>query len=61
MPGILSTNNPVVKVSGLWPSTLTTGLLVLLSPSFSYFRELIKSDFLRNPADLVLGFHESGS
>ena len=30
MPGILSTNNPVVKVSGLRPSTLTTGLLVLL-------------------------------
>ena len=29
MPGILSTNNPVVKVSGLRPSTLTTGLLVL--------------------------------
>ena len=28
MPGILSTNNPVVKVSGLRPST--TGLLVLL-------------------------------
>ena len=31
MPGILSTNNPVVKVSGLRPSTLKTGLLVLLS------------------------------
>ena len=30
MPGILSTNNPVVKVSGLRPSTLTTGLLVLI-------------------------------
>ena len=30
MPGILSTNNPVVKVSGLWPSTVTTGLLVLM-------------------------------
>ena len=29
MPGILSTNNPVVKVPGLRPSTLTTGLLVL--------------------------------
>ena len=29
MPRILSTNNPVVKVSGLRPSTLTTGLLVL--------------------------------
>ena len=32
MPGILSTNNPVVKVSGLRPLTLTTGLLVLVSP-----------------------------
>ena len=30
MPRILSTNNPVVKVSGLRPSTLTTGLLVLI-------------------------------
>ena len=29
MHGILSTNNPVVKVSGLRPLTLTTGLLVL--------------------------------
>ena len=28
--GILSTNNPVIKVSGLRPSALTTGLLVLL-------------------------------
>ena len=26
-PGILSTNNPVVKVSGLRPLSLTTGLL----------------------------------
>ena len=30
MPGILSTNNPVSKVSGLRPSAFETGLLVLL-------------------------------
>ena len=30
MPGMLSTNNPVSKVSGLRPSTFETGLLVLL-------------------------------
>ena len=30
MPGILSTNNPVSKVSGLRPSTFETGLLVLI-------------------------------
>ena len=35
MPGILSTNNPVVKVSGIRPSTLTTGLLELVLSALS--------------------------
>ena len=43
MPGILSTNNPVVKVSGLRPSTLTTGLLVLMNVSFDF--HVLKSRF----------------
>ena len=34
MPGILSMNSPVVIVLGLWPSTLTTELLVLLWTGF---------------------------
>ena len=37
MPGILSTNNPVSKVSGLRPSTFETGLLVLLYRLYLFY------------------------
>ena len=35
MPGILSTNDPVVKVEGRRPETLTTGLFVLSIPGMA--------------------------
>ena len=53
MPGILSTNNPVSKVSGLRPSTFETGLLVLLFSDHDQLFEVLKT---MKPPILIWGY-----